>query len=206
MSTKTDLQLIQEVKNGDKRSFEVLMQRHERFLMKVVVRLTRDLNLAEDIVQDAFIKAYKRIAMFEGRSSFRTWLYQIALNTARNRFRKYSRETSVAEPVEQIVESQEDNRLIAIDVRELLQREIGKLPDRQKEALTLRIYEDLSFKEVAEVMDCPYDTAKANYRHAVLKLKERLETNTMLKSWKDHLPTQFILTELGGQTMEVEGQ
>ena len=98
--TKTDLQLIQDVKNGDKKAFEMLMQRHEKFLMKVVVRMTRDLDLAEDIVQDAFIKSYKRLHLFEGRSSFRSWLYQIALNTARNRFRKYSRETLTAEPIE----------------------------------------------------------------------------------------------------------
>lgn len=203
---RTDLQLVQDVKGGDKKSFEVLMQRHEKFLMKVVVRLTRDLDLAEDIVQDAFIKAYNRLSIFEGRSSFRSWLYQIALNTARNRFRKYSRETLTSEPTEQAVESQAEQSMIAVDVRTVLQAEIQKLPARQQMALTLRIYEDLSFKEIADMMSCPYDTAKANYRHAVLKLKERLEGNAMLQTWQKHLPAHLTLSELGGKTMEVEGQ
>lgn len=202
----TDLQLVQDVKNGNKKSFEVLMGRHEKFLMKVVVRLTRDMDLAEDIVQDAFIKAYKSVGIFEGRSSFRSWLYQIALNTARNRFRKHARETLTAEPVVQAVDSQIEQGMIAVDVRAVLQMEIQKLPDRQKTALTLRIFDDLSFKEIAELMECPYDTAKANYRHAVIKLKERLEGNVMLRTWQEHLPSQFSLNELGGVPMEVEGQ
>ncbi len=92
MSNKTDLELIQDVKNGDKKAFEEIMVRHEKFLMKIVVRMTRDMDAAEDIVQDSFIKAYKRLHLFEGRSSLRSWLYQIALNTTRNRFRKGSRE------------------------------------------------------------------------------------------------------------------
>jgi len=202
---KTDLQLIQDVKSGTKESFEVLMLRHEKFLMKVVVRMTRDLDAAEDIVQDAFIKAYKRLHIFEGRSSFRSWLYQIAVNTARNRFRKHSRETTTAEPADAAVPSQIENKMIALDIRAILQGEIERLPDRQKTALTLRIFEDLSFKEIAEIMGCPYDTAKANYRHALLKLKERLQGNVLLKGWSQSLPTQFSLMEMGSNQMEVDG-
>ena len=182
------------------------MKLDEKFLMKVVVRMTRDLDLAEDIVQDAFIKSYKRLHLFEGRSSFRSWLYQIALNTARNRFRKYSRETLTAEPIESAVNSVAESNMMAMDVRAILQTEIARLPDRQKTALTLRIFEDLSFKEIAEMMECPYDTAKANYRHALMKLKERLEGNSMLKTWSASQPSPFSLMELGGQQMEVEGQ
>jgi RNA polymerase sigma-70 factor, ECF subfamily len=203
MSTKTDFDLIQDVKRGDKRSFEVLMQRHEKFLMKVVVRMTRDLDAAEDIVQDSFIKAYKRLHLFEGRSSLRSWLYQIALNTTRNRFRKHSRETIGTEGMDIGVEGEMENRMIALDVRGILQTEIEKLPARQKTALELRIFEDLSFKEIAEIMACPYDTAKANYRHALLKLKERLEGNVLLKNWS----TQggFSLMDLKFNQVEVDG-
>jgi RNA polymerase sigma-70 factor (ECF subfamily) len=202
---KTDLQLIQDVKRGEKKSFEVLMQRHDKFLMKVVVRMTRDLDAAEDIVQDAFIKAYKRLSLFEGRSSFRSWLYQIAVNTARNKFRKHSRETLTEEDVEVAVESRCESQMMALDVRGILQGEIEKLPDRQKTALTLRIFEDLSFKEIAELMECPYDTAKANYRHALLKLKERLEGNVLLKGWSQTIQPVFSLMELGIGQMEVDG-
>lgn len=200
---KSDFELIQDVKNGVKKSFELLVQRHEKFLMKTVVRMTRDLDAAEDVVQDTFIKAYKRLNLFEGRSSFRSWLYQIALNTARNRFRKHARETVGTEGVELAVDGEVEAKMIALDVRGILQEEIARLPDRQRTALSLRIYEDLSFKEIAEIMQCPYDTAKANYRHALLKLKERLEGNSLLKTWSDQ--PRFSLMELGLNHMEVDG-
>lgn len=200
---KTDLELIQDVKSGKKKSFEELVLRHERFLIKVVVRMTRDLDAAEDVVQDSFIKAYKRLHLFEGRASFRSWLYQIALNTARNRFRKTSRETVGTEHLDMAVEGEVEQHMFALDVKGLLQKEIDKLPDRQRMALCLRIFEDLSFKEIAELMHCPYDTAKANYRHALLKLKERLEGNTMLKTWSEH--QSFSLLDLGVNQMEVDG-
>jgi RNA polymerase sigma-70 factor (ECF subfamily) len=200
---KTDLELIQDVKSGHKKSFEELVRRHERFLVKVVVRMTRDLNAAEDIVQDSFIKAYRRLSLFEGRSSFRSWLYQIAVNTARNRFRKTAREVIGTEGMDMAVEGESESRMMALDVRGLLQIEIARLPDRQRTALSLRIFEDLSFKEIAELMDCPYDTAKANYRHALLKLKERLEGNAMLKTWSGQ--PRLSLLELGLNQMEVDG-
>jgi RNA polymerase sigma-70 factor (ECF subfamily) len=199
---KTDLELIQDVKSGAKKAFEVLVQRHERFLVKVVVRMTRDLDTAEDIVQESFIKAYRRLNLFEGRSSFRSWLYQNALNTTRNRFRKSSRESIGTDGFDMAVEETMESGLIALDIRDVLRQEIDKLPDRQRQALTLRIFDDLSFKEIAEIMACPYDTAKANYRHALLKLKGRLEGNSMLRSWSNR--PQVSLSDLGLNQMEVD--
>lgn len=200
---KTDTELIQDVKSGMNRSFEELVRRHERFLLKVVVRLTRELDTAEDIVQESFIKAYRRLHLFEGRSTFRSWLYQIALNTARNRFRKHARETVGTDHLDIAVDGEVESHVMALDVKDVLRREIEKLPGRQREALSLRIFDDLSFKEIADIMDCPYDTAKANYRHALLKLKERLESNTMLKTWSAH--SRHSLLELGMKQMEVDG-
>ncbi|HMN69306.1 MAG TPA: RNA polymerase sigma factor [Bdellovibrionales bacterium] len=200
---KSDFELIQEVKSGNKQAFNMLMHRHEKFLMKSIVRMTRDLDTAEDVVQEAFIKSYKRLHLFEGRSSFRSWLYQIALNTARNRFRKYARESVGVENMDLAVGEECESRMIALDVRGILQAEIAKLPERQRQALSLRIFDDLSFKEIAEIMQCPYDTAKANYRHALLKLKERLEGNSMLKTWSGQ--PRFSLMELGLNQMEVDG-
>ena len=200
---KTDIELIQDVKSGMNRSFEELVRRHERFLLKVVVRMTRELDAAEDIVQESFIKAYRRLHLFEGRSTFRSWMYQIALNTARNRFRKTARESIGTDHLDIAVDGEVEQHVMALDVNGILRVEIDKLPDRQRTALSLRIFDDLSFKEIAEIMDCPYDTAKANYRHALLKLKERLESNTMLKTWSAH--PRYSLLELGMKQMEVDG-
>lgn len=199
---KTDLELIQEVKAGIKIAFEELVRRHEKFLMKVVVRMTRDLDAAEDIVQESFIKAFRRLHLFEGRSSFRSWLYQIALNTTRNRFRKINRESVGTDHLDIAIEGESESRMIAVDVRSVIQKEVDKLPERQRTALSLRVFEDLSFKEIADIMQCPYDTAKANYRHALLKLKERLEGNLMLKTWTEQ--PRFSLMELATHTLEVD--
>lgn len=201
---KTDLELIQDVKNGNQSAFEILVLRHEKFLLKVVVRMTRDLDLAEDIVQETFIKAFRRLHLFEGRSSLRSWLYQIAVNTARNRFRRANRETVGMDGMDVAVDGAVDSELMAGDVRHVIQVEVDKLPERQRTALSLRIYEDLSFKEIADIMQCPYDTAKANYRHALLKLKARLEGNAFLKTWVAS-PAPLSLMELTSQTMEVDG-
>ncbi len=201
---KSDLELIQDVKSGLKNAFETLVLRHEKFLMKVVVRMTRDLDVAEDIVQETFIKAFRRLHLFEGRSSLRSWLYQIALNTTRNRYRRANRETVGTEGMDIAVDAALESSLIAGDVRSVIQTEVDKLPERQRIALSLRIFEDLSFKEIADIMQCPYDTAKANYRHALLKLKSRLEGNTLLKTWVA-APAPFSLMDMTKTSMEVDG-
>ncbi len=193
---KTDLELIQDVKNGSKKSFEALVLRHQKFLLKVIVRMTRDLDAAEDVVQDAFVKAFRRLSLFEGRSSFRSWLYQIAVNTARNRFRDNQREFLGTDGIEIMVDGESENQLMATDVRKMIQREVDRLPERQKTALSLRIFEDLSFKEIADIMQCPYDTAKANYRHALLKLKDRLSGSATLKNWTEPPRYSFLDFEL----------
>jgi RNA polymerase sigma-70 factor (ECF subfamily) len=182
---KTDSQYIQDVLRGDKKSYEQLVLRHEKFLMKVIARMTRDLDAAEDIVQETFIKAYRRLSSFEGRSSFRSWLYQIAVNTARNRFRRSHQESINLDHYDVAVENTMEGQMIWSDVREVLRRQIEQLPERQRQALSLRVFEDLSFQQIAEIMDCPYDTAKANYRHALMKLKEKLGNQPGLRAYTE---------------------
>ena len=95
-------------------------------------------------------------------------------------------------------------KLMEIDVKNLIRLEVAKLPARQQTALTLRIFEDLSFKEIAQIMECPYDTAKANYRHALLKLKERMESELKTVNINGTDPVTWI--EFGGSaSAEVDG-
>jgi RNA polymerase sigma-70 factor (ECF subfamily) len=172
---KSDVELVFEVKQGDKRSFSELVQRHQRGLLRLTMRFTREQALAEDVVQDSFIKAYQKIHLFEGRSSFKSWLFQIAMNTAKNRFRERQMNQVQIEDLRMGVDAGAETDLLKMDVRKRIRSEIEKLPEKQRTALSLRVFEDLSFKEIAVIMNCPYDTAKANYRHALLKLRERLE-------------------------------
>jgi RNA polymerase sigma-70 factor (ECF subfamily) len=169
---RADLDLVREIKAGNKIVFGELVERHQRSIYRLALRFTGDHGAAEDVVQESFIKAYQKINFFEERSSFKSWLFRIAINTCKNRWRgKNHQEVDIAD----VVLSVQERTTFGLEqeqVQKLLQDEISKLPERQRTALSLRVFEDLSFQEIAKIMICPYDTAKANYRHAVLKLKK----------------------------------
>lgn len=135
-------------------------------------------------MQEAFIKAYQKLDLFEGRSSFKSWLFQIAMNTARNRFRERSFDLVNIEDTHLGVDPGAEKEMVQVDIKRIIRAEVDKLPEKQRIALTLRVFEDMSFKEIAEIMKCPYDTAKANYRHALLKLRERLEEEQAIEGWE----------------------
>lgn len=199
---KADLRLIEEVKQGNQASFAILVERHQRTMMKAALRITRDLTAAEDVVQETFIKAYQKLNSFEGRSSFKSWLYQITLNTARNKIRSYRKENLSIEGLVLSTEGHMEAHLHRASVFEMLKSEIDGLPEKQKQAISLRVFDDLSFKEISEIMDCPYDTAKANYRHALLKLKSKLEIHPEFKLMKDK--GAYNINESRGTFVEVE--
>ncbi len=201
---KNDLELICDVKNGNVEAFSELVMRYQRLLLRMAVRLTKDLESAEDIVQETFFKVYKKINLFEGRSSFKSWVYQIALNTAKNSLRSKRYHQSADETQLLATDSNLDGKLLKTSIRDILQQEIEKLPTKQRTALHLRVFEDLSFKEISEIMECPYDTAKANYRHALIKLKNRFEEDDHLKEWSDFNNLMSINEEYASFVAEVE--
>ncbi len=199
---KSDLQLVEEVRSGLKASFSELVKRHQKGLLRLSMRFVKDLDNAQDIVQESFIKSYEKLSSFEGRSSFKSWLYQITVNTARNRLREDRYDFSDIENVQIGIEAVAEKNLVHRAVGDILNKEVEKLPFKQKTALVLRVYEDLSFAEIATIMNCPYDTAKANYRHALLKLKEALEGQKELKTWTHEVGG--FLTELNTKYLEAE--
>lgn len=190
----SDLELVEKVKSGDRKSFSELVKRHQRGVLRLSLRFVKDMDAAEDVTQDAFIKAYEKLSTFEGRASFKSWLFQIAVNTARNKLREWKKDTVDVDDVQLGVAAVAETALVHGAVSDLLQQEVDKLPLKQKTALVLRVYEDLSFNEIAEIMECPYDTAKANYRHALMKLRQTFEQQSELKNWTE---------EVGGFFMEV---
>ena len=198
----TDLMLIEEVRGGNRAAFSELVKRHQRGLLRLSMRFMKDVDSSQDIVQEAFIKAYEKLHLFEGRASFKSWLYQIAVNTARNKLRENRYDYSNIEDVHLSVSATAEKNMVHTAVSEMIQAEVDRLPFKQKTALVLRVYEDMSFAEIAEVMECPYDTAKANYRHALLKLKEIFENQTELRQWTEDVGGFFM--ELNTKYMEVE--
>jgi len=190
----TDLELVDQVKKGNKKAFSTLVRRHQRALLRLSMRFVKDPDVAQDVVQDSFIKAYERLGTFEARSSFKSWLFQISVNTAKNKLRERRDGVVDIQDIQLGVAAVAESGLVHGSVADLLQELVDQLPPRQKMALVLRVYEDMSFKEIAEIMDCPYDTAKANYRHALVKLKTDLEEHQELQQWNN---------EVGGFVMEM---
>jgi len=172
---KADLDLVREIKAGNRSAFSELVSRHQKAIYRLALRFTRDHGTAEDIVQDSFVKAYQALNSFEERSSFKSWLFRIAINTSKNKLRAHGQDDLDIEDVTISVESKVEADFEYKETHGFINEMVQKLPERQRIALTLRVFEELSFQEIAQIMDCPYDTAKANFRHAVLKLKKVLE-------------------------------
>lgn len=191
---RTDLELVGSAQGGDRRAFSELVKRHQRGLLRLSLRFVKEMETAEDVVQESFIKAYEKLASFEGRASFKSWLYQIAVNTARNRLRERRHDMADIQTIQVAVGAVAETILVRGAVADLLHTEVEKLPFRQRTALVLRVYEDMSFHEISEVMECPYDTAKANYRHALMKLKQVFETRNDLREW--NAESSGFLTEM----------
>jgi len=168
-----DLELVKQVQNGNKTAFNILVRAHQRGVYAIVFSMVKDHDTADDVVQDTFVKAYKHIDSFEAKSSFKSWLYSIAINTAKNVLKSDSlREMVDFEKVVLHVTPRMSENIEEHELQIVLAEEIEKLPAKQKLALTLRIFDELPFKEIAEIMECPYDTAKANFRHAINSLRK----------------------------------
>ena len=180
---RADLELVQQVKEGDQLAYSELVKRHQKVLFRVVLKFCRDMDLAEDVLQESFIKAYQKIHQFEGRSSFKSWLFRIAINTAKNKLRSLRSEQVSIDDVQVSMNAEAESGLLQEAVQKRLTEEIEQLPSKQKTAVLLRVYEDLSFKEIAQIMDCPYDTVKANYRHGLMKLKASMGGDELLSNW-----------------------
>jgi RNA polymerase sigma-70 factor (ECF subfamily) len=135
--------------------------------------MVSDKEDAADILQKTFIKAFTGIRGFERRSSFRTWLYQIAINLAKNLYRDRARAALV--PLDDVVIRRDPKvleSLIHKESRSHLHRAVAGLPDKQRLTVMLRVQEQKTFEEIAEIMKCSVGTSKANYHHGVQKLKE----------------------------------
>jgi RNA polymerase sigma-70 factor (ECF subfamily) len=178
---ETDIVIIERVKGGDIEAFSELVLRHQKTLLRLAYRVLGDLELAQDVVQESFMKAYQKLSAFEGRSAFKSWVYQITLNTAKNKLRSKNPDSVDIEKTHLADEFDFEGEILNGDLRTIIKEEVAKLPLKQRTALSLRIFDDLSFAEIAEVMKCPYDTAKANYRHALIKLRHSLGEQTSLK-------------------------
>lgn len=172
---KSDLDLVSDFLAGDERAFETLVRRYQKSIYFFALRWVGRHEDADEMAQVVFIKAYRGLRKFRRRSSFKTWLYRIAINACKNFLRDRSRISTVdIETTALKTETKDEERLIQDEHRRRLRAMMGELPERQRTTTMLRIYEELSFEEIAEVMDCSVGTAKANFHHAIRKLEKLL--------------------------------
>jgi RNA polymerase sigma-70 factor (ECF subfamily) len=170
---EADLLLVERVQSGDRNAFGLLVSKYQRKLLRLVMRMVRDPAEAEDVTQEAFIKAYRALPNFRGESAFYTWLYRIGVNTAKNWLVAHGRRMpTVSELGDEDGEGIENSGLLRDDEtpdRVLLSKQIGEtvnaamdaLPEDLRTAISLREIEGLSYEEIAQVMDCPIGTVRS---------------------------------------------
>lgn len=183
-----DQALVTRVRAGDKHAFDLLVTKYQARIVKLVGRFVRNTSDAEDVTQEAFIKAYRAIGRFRGDSAFYTWLYRIAINTAKNYLVAQDRRTPVgglesAEP--EVMERDArfkdldtpENNVLSDEIRSTLLGAIDALPNDLRTAVTLRELEGLSYEEIADAMECPIGTVRSRIfraREAINKSVEPL--------------------------------
>ncbi len=179
---KLDLALVRRVQQGDKHAYNLLVSKYQQKILRLVSRFIRDHMECEDVTQEAFIKAYRALPNFRGESAFYTWLYRIAVNTAKNHLVSTSRRP----PSQDLDAGEADHTAAGINFVELntpesalmnaellavIRETIQHLPDNLREAIVCREFDGMSYEEIADVMDCPIGTIRSR----IFRARETLE-------------------------------
>ncbi len=195
-----DQALVVRVQQGDKKAFDLLVLKYQLRVSKLVSRFMRNQSDVPDVVQEAFIKAYRALPNFRGESAFYTWLYRIAINTAKNHLVSMARKS----PVNSIdVQDAEDygasewlkeyaspeREALASELEATIHQAMGDLPSDLREAITLREIEGLSYEDIAAVMDCPIGTVRSRIFRAREAIDSKLEP--ILDDDSHHVSSSF---------------
>jgi len=181
----SDQELVERVQKGDKKAFDLLVLKYQHKIVKLVSRYIRDEAEVFDVAQEAFIKAYRALPRFRGESAFYTWLYRIAVNTAKNFLVSQGRrppESDIdAEEAEQYAGaaalrdiSTPERILLKDEIESVVYKAIEQLPEDLRTAITLREMEGLSYEEIAQAMDCPVGTVRSRIFRAREAIDKKL--------------------------------
>lgn len=201
MSADADALLIERVKRGDQKAFELLVIKYQRKIERLIARMVRDTDLIQDIAQETFIRAYRALPQFRGESAFYTWLYRIAVNTAKKSLVELKRDPLVTESALASVDDDDETSRVENELSDgetpeavLASKEIAAtvnsaieaLSEDLRQAITLREIEGLSYEEIAEVMNCPIGTVRSRIfraREAISARIKPLLENQSGKRW-----------------------
>ena len=184
MSRESDQRLVERVQRGDKRAFDLLVLKYQHKIVKLVMRYVRDPAEAQDVTQEAFVKAYRALPKFRGDSAFYTWLYRVAINTAKNylvsmsrRPLEYDLDPQEAEQYPGFSKLRDEDSPDRIAQRDELQATvedaIRRLPDELRTAITLREIDGLTYEEIAQAMECPVGTVRSR----IFRAREAIDQN-----------------------------
>jgi RNA polymerase sigma-70 factor (ECF subfamily) len=181
-----DRQLVARAQRGDKQAFELLVEKYQRKLARLLSRFIRDPAEVEDVTQEAFIKAYRALPAFRGDSAFYTWLYRIGINTAKNYLmamgRRAPTSTEVeADEAEGFEEGEQlrdintpESMLLSNEIAQTVNATIEQLPEELRTAIQMREIEGMSYEDIAKAMDCPIGTVRSRIFRAREAIAERL--------------------------------
>ena len=181
----TDHQLVARVQKGDKRAFDLLVLKYQFRLQAIVSRFIRDTDEVADVTQEAFIKAYRALPKFRGDSQFYTWLYRIAINTAKNYLVSKNRRPAntdidigdaeqFADNDKLVDETSPENSMMTEELAQVIRDSLNQLTEDLRTALTLREFEGMSYEEIAAIMDCPVGTVRSRIFRAREFIDERV--------------------------------
>ena len=183
---ESDLVLVKRVQRGDKTAFDLLVRKYQHKVVKLVLRYVRNPAEAEDIAQEAFIKAYRALPQFRGDSAFYTWMYRIAINTAKNSLASRDRspiayDLDLTDPEEShSVQTKlqdpdtPEGMALTEEIRQIVNSAIEALPEELKTAIVLRELDGLSYEEIAAAMECPVGTVRSRIFRAREAIDKRL--------------------------------
>lgn len=174
----SDAELVERGRSGDERALGRLVERHQDAAFRVALSMTKEEATAYDVVQDAFLKAFRALEGFRGDASFRTWLMTITANEARGVLRNTKRLRETALDAVAPVESGEKDpaeRVAVADESRRARAMLAKLPEKQRLSVSLRIEEGMSFREIGEVIGSSEGAARVNYFHGIRRLREWME-------------------------------
>jgi RNA polymerase sigma-70 factor (ECF subfamily) len=192
----SDALLVERTVAGDQKAFELLVIKYQRRIQRLIGRMVRDVDLVEDIAQETFIRAYRALGQFRGEAQFYTWLYRIAVNTAKKALMDLKRNPTVSENAYKSDDDDETSRveneltspetpeavLASKEIANIINQAMQDLPEELREAITLREIEGLSYEEISEAMNCPIGTVRSRIfraREAIsAKVRPLLENQT----------------------------
>ncbi len=186
MAEDTDKELVKRVQRGDLAAFDMLFARYQSKILNLISRYVRDADEVQDIAQEAFIKAYRALPRFRGDSAFYTWLYRIAINTAKNHLVARSRrppsmdvdveDADYRDDADVLREAEDPEAALARDqLRATIDQALVDLPDDLRSALTLREFDGLSYEQIATILECPVGTVRSRIFRAREFVDERIQ-------------------------------